>query len=179
ISFMTQDFNIDPTLNIQTLECRYNSTSIGSWYPDIIPCQVVQCPIKPPLIVLGDINGTVTFNFDPEPTEHSQYLTNITYNCVGEYQFFDYPIEFSFGELNILTFAASAIEVVGGILIMIGLFTRPAAFVSSGTMAIGYWIAHGTHALLPIENGGELAALYCFIFLYISTRGSGIWALGK
>ncbi|MEX0976874.1 MAG: DoxX family protein [Woeseia sp.] len=71
---------------------------------------------------------------------------------------------------------AGPIELIGGILIMIGLFTRPVAFLCSGLMAAAYWMAHST-PLLPILNGGELAALYCFVFLYFSARGAGIWSI--
>lgn len=60
---------------------------------------------------------------------------------------------------------------------MIGLQTRWAAFISSGTMAAAYWIGHGTKAILPVQNQGELAALYCFVFLFISAHGSGIWSV--
>lgn len=59
---------------------------------------------------------------------------------------------------------------------MIGLFTRPVAFLCSGLMAAAYWIAHSS-PLLPILNGGELAALWCFVFLYMSARGAGIWSV--
>jgi len=76
-----------------------------------------------------------------------------------------------------ITFGAGGIELVGGLLVMLGLFTRPAAFLSSGLMAVAYWMAHGFNALLPLENNGELAALYCFVFLYISARGAGLWSL--
>ncbi len=72
---------------------------------------------------------------------------------------------------------AGPLELIGGILVMIGLFTRPVAFVMSGLMASAYWMAHGFTALLPVMNHGELAALYCFVFLFISARGSGIWSL--
>ena len=70
------------------------------------------------------------------------------------------------------------IELIGGVLIMIGLFTSPAAFIASGHMAAAYWIAHGTNGFFPILNQGELAALYCFVFLYISTQGDGVWSIG-
>jgi putative oxidoreductase len=60
---------------------------------------------------------------------------------------------------------------------MIGLLARPAAFVCSGLMAAAYWMAHGFNALLPIQNQGELAALYCFVFLYIASRGAGMWSV--
>ena len=65
-----------------------------------------------------------------------------------------------------------------GVLIMIGLFTSPAAFIASGEMAAAYWLSHGTNEFFPILNEGELAALYCFVFLYISSQGDGIWSVG-
>jgi len=72
---------------------------------------------------------------------------------------------------------AGPIELIGGTLVMIGLFTGWAAFLCSGLMAFAYWMGHGMNALLPLQNMGELAALYCFVFLYISTQGSGIWSV--
>ena len=69
------------------------------------------------------------------------------------------------------------IELVAGVLVMIGLFTRVAAFIASGEMAAAYWMAHGTRALLPIQNQGELAVLYCFAFLFIAAHGPGPWSL--
>jgi putative oxidoreductase len=76
-----------------------------------------------------------------------------------------------------ITYIAGPVELIGGTLVMIGLFTRWAAFLASGLMAAAYWMGHGTKALLPIQNEGELAALYCFVFLFISTQGGGIWSL--
>ena len=61
---------------------------------------------------------------------------------------------------------AGIIELVGGVLIAIGLFTSPVAFIASGEMAVAYFLAHAPRGLWPIQNGGELAALYCFLFLY-------------
>ena len=72
---------------------------------------------------------------------------------------------------------AGIIELVGGLLIMLGLFTRPAAFLASGTMAVAYFMAHFPKHPLPIINEGELAVVYCFVFLFISAYGSGIWSL--
>ena len=68
------------------------------------------------------------------------------------------------------------IESLGGLLVMIGLFAGPAAFICSGTMAVAYFTAHQPRALLPLHNEGELAALYCWVFLYIAARGAGIWS---
>ena len=76
-----------------------------------------------------------------------------------------------------ILYVAGPIELVGGILVMIGLFTRPAAFLCSGLMASAYWMAHGTNGLFPMLNGGEKAALYCFAFLCISAQGAGIWSV--
>ena len=76
----------------------------------------------------------------------------------------------------LVLWTAGPLELVGGVLIMIGLFTRWTAFVCSGLMAAAYWMAHGMKALLPIENHGELAVLYCFAFLFIAARGAGIWS---
>lgn len=78
-----------------------------------------------------------------------------------------------------MTTAAGVIELIGGALIALGLLTRPAAFLSSGMCAVGYWMSHGTKGFFPIANGGELIALYCFIFLFIATKGAGIWSLDK
>jgi putative oxidoreductase len=81
------------------------------------------------------------------------------------------------GELSAFMAVGGGIEFLGGILIMIGLFTSVAAFISSGTMAVAYWGFHGTTAVLPIVNRGELAVLYCFVLLYIAARGSGVWSV--
>ena len=94
----------------------------------------------------------------------------------GSQKLLGFPSESMAG--GYVKWVAGGIELVGGALIMIGLFTAPTAFLASGLMAAAYWMAHGTSDLLPILNRGELAALYCFVFLYISTRGDGIWSVG-
>ncbi len=76
-----------------------------------------------------------------------------------------------------VTYVAGPLELVGGILILIGLLTRWVAFLCSGLMAAAYWMAHGTKALLPMMNHGEMAALYCFVFLFIAANGAGIWSV--
>ena len=78
-----------------------------------------------------------------------------------------------------LPWIAGWLEVIGGALIILGLFTRPTAFVMSGLMAAAYFIGHATrgHFFLPILNAGELAVLYCFVFLFISVAGPGAWSL--
>ncbi len=95
----------------------------------------------------------------------------------GMQKLFGIPSAMPAGVPGYIIYGAGPIELIGGILIMIGLFTRWSAFLASGLMAFAYWIAHGTKAMLPIQNSGELAALYCFVFLYISTKGGGIWSV--
>ncbi|HEY7687094.1 MAG TPA: DoxX family protein [Dongiaceae bacterium] len=74
---------------------------------------------------------------------------------------------------------AGIFELVGGALIVVGLFTRPVAFILSGVMAAAYFMAHAPQGFYPILNGGELAALYCFVFLYLSAAGGGAWSLDR
>jgi len=73
--------------------------------------------------------------------------------------------------------AAGVIEIVGGLLILLGLFTRPAAFICSGEMAFAYFLAHAPRGPLPIGNAGELPVLFCFVFLYLAAAGGGAWSL--
>jgi putative oxidoreductase len=74
---------------------------------------------------------------------------------------------------------AGVIELVGGLLVAVGLLTSIVAFICSGEMAAAYFIAHAPRGPLPIQNGGELAVLYCFLFLYIASRGAGLWGLDR
>jgi putative oxidoreductase len=72
---------------------------------------------------------------------------------------------------------AAIIELVGGLLVMVGLFARAAAFVAAGEMAVAYFTVHQPQAFWPIENKGESAVLYCFFFLVVAAHGAGIWSL--
>ncbi len=72
---------------------------------------------------------------------------------------------------------AGMLELVGGLLILVGLFTRPTAFILSGEMAAAYFMAHAPHGLLPILNQGELAVVYCFAFLYFAVAGAGAFSI--
>jgi putative oxidoreductase len=79
--------------------------------------------------------------------------------------------------LPTILLVAASLEVVGGGLIALGLFTRIAAFVCSGQMAVAYFMAHGSQGFWPALNGGEAAILFCFIFLYLVFAGPGVWSL--
>jgi putative oxidoreductase len=79
-------------------------------------------------------------------------------------------------QITSLTGLGGLIELVGGILFTIGLFTRPVAFILSGFTAVAYFMAHAGKGFYPVLNGGELAALYCFVFLYFVFAGAGPWS---
>ena len=74
---------------------------------------------------------------------------------------------------------AGVIEIVGGGLVLLGLFTRPAAFICSGEMAFAYFLAHAPRGWMPLQNGGELPIRYCFISLYLSAAGPGPWSVDR
>jgi len=76
-----------------------------------------------------------------------------------------------------LLWVAGVIEIITGALVFLGLFTRPAAFIASGEIAIGYWMFHGPKSFWPALNNGEAAILFCFAFLYIASAGPGAWSV--
>ncbi|MBC6606565.1 DoxX family protein [Hymenobacter sp. BT188] len=80
-------------------------------------------------------------------------------------------------EIASLMGLAGIIELVGGLLIAFGFLTRIAAFIASGTMAVAYFMAHAPQGAIPLLNQGELAVVYCFVFLYIAAQGSGPWSV--
>jgi len=98
----------------------------------------------------------------------------------GTVKLFDFPTPFEMpGPLPPMLLAAAVIEVVAGTLILIGLFTRPAAFIAAGQMAVAYWIAHAPQNFWPVANEGDAAILYCFIFLYLVAAGPGAWSVDR
>jgi putative oxidoreductase len=80
---------------------------------------------------------------------------------------------------DVLGWTGAGIELVGGVLILIGLLTHLAAFVASGEMAVAYFMVHQPRGFLPIKNGGELAVIYCFVALFIACKGAGKWGVDK
>jgi len=104
-------------------------------------------------------------------------ITGFLFLWHGAQKLLGFPTEMAAGAPIFIVYIAGPIELIGGILIFVGLFTRWAAFLCSGLMAFAYWLVHGTNAFLPFLNGGELAVLYSFVFLFISARGAGIWSI--
>ncbi len=74
---------------------------------------------------------------------------------------------------------AGSLEIVGGILLLFGLFTRPVAFILSGEMAFAYWMGHAPRSFYPLLNGGDASILYCFLFLYMAFAGGGAWSADR
>ncbi|MEQ1942847.1 DoxX family protein [Mesorhizobium sp. VNQ89] len=103
-------------------------------------------------------------------------LAAATFLTHGTMKLFGWPAPFPY-PLNGLLYTAAILEVVGGLLLVIGLFSRPVAFILSGLMAFAYFLGHASGGFFPALNGGEPALLFCFVFLYIAAAGPGPWSL--
>ena len=95
----------------------------------------------------------------------------------GTSKLFGFPSSQSLPVFLTLNWFAGTIEFIGGMLLLAGLFSRPAAFIMSGEMAFAYFLSHAPHGFFPILNRGDSAILYCFVFLYIAVAGPGPWSL--
>lgn len=122
------------------------------------------------------MNDTVS-RFAPHAFALLRIVVGVLFAMHGSQKLFGFPGDKPPVELASLMGLAGIIEFGGGLLMALGLFTRVAAFLSSGTMAVAYFMAHGLQHPLPIINQGELAVVYCFVFLYIWAHGPGIWSL--
>ena len=111
------------------------------------------------------------------PTVQSvlRFVVSLLFIVHGTQKLFGIPVPPPNGpvDLQSLMGVAGVIEVVGGALLFLGLFTRPMAFLLSGEMAVAYFMQHAPRGFWPLVNGGELAVLYCFIFLFFSVAGAG------
>jgi putative oxidoreductase len=97
----------------------------------------------------------------------------------GTAKLFGFPHVAMFDTVRFLSLLgiAGVLELAGGVLLLLGIFTRPVAFILSGEMAFAYFIAHAQKSFFPILNQGELAVLYCFVLLYLAAAGGGAWSL--
>ena len=103
-------------------------------------------------------------------------LAAATFLTHGTIKLFGWPAAGP-ASLSALYLVAALLEVIGGLLLVLGLFSRPVAFVLAGEMAFAYFMGHATKGFFPVLNGGEAAMLFCFIFLYIAAAGPGLWSL--
>ena len=97
----------------------------------------------------------------------------------GTQKLFGFPVAAQ-GPTEGLMLVAAIIEIVAGLMILVGFFSRPAAFIASGMMAVAYWMVHvGMGGFWPVANGGDAAILFCFVFLYLVFSGPGAWSINK
>jgi putative oxidoreductase len=108
-------------------------------------------------------------------------MTGLLFLEDGTGKFFGFPphLPFISEEPPLLLYFTATMEFFGGILITFGLFTRPAAFVLSGYMAVAYFWMHAPHSFFPAINGGVPAVLFCFVYLYLAAAGPGPWAIDR
>jgi putative oxidoreductase len=104
-------------------------------------------------------------------------IVGLLFLCHGLQKLFGWPQPMPAGVPAHIVYVAGPIELVGGALVAVGFRTRDAAFLCSGLMAFAYWMAHGSKHWIPLLNQGELAVVYCFVFLFIAANGSGKWSV--
>ncbi|MBX3170784.1 MAG: DoxX family protein [Candidatus Eremiobacteraeota bacterium] len=117
--------------------------------------------------------------WQPEVHALLRIVLGFLFACHGAQKLLGLPHPPPNGTVELLSFMgfAGALELVGGLMIMVGLFTRPVAFLLSGMMAVAYFMAHQPQGALPITNKGEPAVLYCFAFFFLSAAGGGLYSL--
>jgi putative oxidoreductase len=117
-------------------------------------------------------------DFTPYGLSALRMMTGLLFMEHGVQKLFDFPAS-GHGAVPLISYIgfAGSLELVGGFLILIGLFTRPAAFILAGEMAVAYWTVHAAKSFFPAVNGGDSAILFCFLFLYFVVAGGGKWSL--
>ncbi len=120
-------------------------------------------------------------NCSPRLLSILRIITAFLFMQHGGMKLLGFPAPFPMGEVHLFSLIglAGVLELAGGFLLLIGLFTRPVAFILSGEMAVAYFMAHAPHGFWPVLNGGEAAVLYCFVFLYLAAAGGGEWSVGR
>jgi putative oxidoreductase len=127
------------------------------------------------------MNHTVSVTWAPRALALLRIVSGYFFTLHGSAKLFQVPHVAMFDGMQLFSMmgAAGVLELIGGILLVLGLFSRAVAFILSGEMAVAYFMAHasGGNALIPFLNGGEPAVLFCFIYLYIAAAGGGAWSL--
>ncbi len=128
---------------------------------------------------MASYNAASISSWQPRALAILRIVTGLCFMAHGLVKLFGFPAGAEPGQQAIASLmgVGGVLEAVGGALIMIGLFTRPTAFVLSGMMAVAYWMFHAPQSPFPVINGGDAAILYCFVFLYFVTSGPGAWSV--
>lgn len=122
---------------------------------------------------------TTLSKYRPQALGVLRIITALLFIAHGTQKLFNFPAAATPMSAEGLMLIAGILELVGGALILVGFFTRPVAFVLCGMMAVAYWMAHAPSSFFPINNGGDAAILYCFVFLYLVFAGPGAWSVDE
>jgi putative oxidoreductase len=126
--------------------------------------------------------ATLRLNWEPRILSVLRIIVGLLYTEHGLAKILDFPHQQNHSPYALFTLypgLQGLLELVGGLLLALGLFTRPVAFILAGNMAVAYFMAHAPRGFFPLLNGGELAIVYCFVFLYFSLAGGGEWSLDR
>ncbi len=123
--------------------------------------------------------GPIPHKWTPQLRSVLRIVAAFLFMAHGTQKLFGIPAAGSRGTVDLLSLVGvgGVLEAFGGLFLFLGLFTRPVAFILSGEMAVAYFRSHQPHGILPIINRGELAVLYCFVYLYLAAAGGGPWSL--
>ena len=125
---------------------------------------------------------TLRLNWEPRMLSILRIIVGLLYMEHGLAKILDFPHQPNHAPYALFTLVPGLqglLELVGGLLLALGLFTRCVAFVLAGDMAVAYFMAHSPRGFFPLLNGGELAIVYCFVFLYFWVAGGGEWSLDR
>jgi putative oxidoreductase len=125
---------------------------------------------------------TLRATWEPRMLSILRIMVGLLFMEHGTQKIFNFPPRpnaSAFALFTLVPGLAGVLELGGGILIALGLFTRPVAFILSGEMAFAYFMAHAPRGFYPYNNGGSLAVLFCFVFLYLFVAGGGAWSLDR
>ena len=126
--------------------------------------------------------ATMRLSWEPRILSILRIMTGLLYLQHGLAKVFGFPPTPNPRPFDLWTLnpgLQGSLELVGGLLIALGLFTRPVAFILAGDMAVAYFMSHAPRGFYPLSNGGNLAVLYCFVFLYLWVAGGGAWSLDR
>ncbi len=125
--------------------------------------------------------GTFLKRWEPQLLSIFRIMVALLYLQHGMAKLFGFPHVPMFDGIQLMSFmgAAGLLELVGGVLLAVGLFTRITAFILSGQMAVAYFMVHAPQGFFPILNQGEGAVFYCFAFLYLAAAGAGPWSVDR